>query len=64
VLIGHFHHAYERREDGRELVMLGDWIDRCTYAVLEGGQLRLEHWDGAREAAPATATGSSVRTPR
>jgi UDP-2,3-diacylglucosamine hydrolase len=64
VLVGHFHHAYERREDGRELVLLGDWIDRCTYAVLEGGRIRLERWADAREAAPASAAGDAVRTPR
>ncbi len=45
VLIGHFHHAYERRERGREFFLLGDWIERRTYAVLEGGTIRLECWD-------------------
>jgi UDP-2,3-diacylglucosamine hydrolase len=45
VLIGHFHHAYERRENGREFVVLGDWVDRFTYAVLEDGALRLETFD-------------------
>jgi hypothetical protein len=24
--------------------VLGDWIERFTYAVLEGGRLRLETW--------------------
>jgi UDP-2,3-diacylglucosamine hydrolase len=45
VLIGHFHHAYERREGGREFLVLGDWVDRFTYAVLEDGALRLETFD-------------------
>jgi UDP-2,3-diacylglucosamine hydrolase len=45
VLIGHFHHAYERREAGREFLVLGDWVDRFTYAVLQGGALRLETFD-------------------
>ncbi len=44
VLVGHFHHAYERREPGREFFLLGDWIQRYTYAVLEGGGVRLETW--------------------
>jgi len=44
VVVGHFHHAYERREPGREFYVLGDWIDRCTYAVLEEGTLRLGRW--------------------
>lgn len=44
VLIGHFHHAYEHRKDGREFFVLGDWIERFTYAVLEDGRLRLATW--------------------
>ena len=44
VLIGHFHHLYERRENGREFFVLGDWITRCSYAVLEHGTFRLETW--------------------
>ncbi len=44
VLIGHFHHAYERREPGREFFLLGDWIDRFTYAELAGGKLELKTW--------------------
>jgi len=44
VLIGHFHHAYEHRENGREFFVLGDWIDHFTYLVLEGGRFRLESW--------------------
>jgi UDP-2,3-diacylglucosamine hydrolase len=44
VLIGHFHHAYERREPGREFFVLGDWIDRFTYAELTDGRLELKTW--------------------
>jgi UDP-2,3-diacylglucosamine hydrolase len=44
VLVGHFHHTYERREPGREFFLLGDWIERFTYAVLEDGAIRLERW--------------------
>lgn len=44
VLIGHFHQVLERREDGRELFVLGDWIDHFTYAKLENGKLTLERW--------------------
>ena len=46
VMVGHFHHAYDRREPGRELFLLGDWIDRGTFAVLEDGKVRLETWTG------------------
>ena len=44
VLCGHFHHAYERHENGRDFVVLGDWIDRFTYAELEDGKLTLKTW--------------------
>ena len=44
VLCGHFHHAYERHEDGRDFIVLGDWIEHFTYAELEGGRLTLKHW--------------------
>jgi UDP-2,3-diacylglucosamine hydrolase len=44
VLIGHFHHAYERRENGREFFVLGDWIDRFTYAELCDGRIELKTW--------------------
>jgi len=43
-IIGHFHHAYERREPGREFFMLGDWIDRFTYVELREGKLELKVW--------------------
>ena len=44
VLVGHFHHLYQRREGGHEFFVLGDWITRFTYAVLEGGAFRIESW--------------------
>jgi UDP-2,3-diacylglucosamine hydrolase len=44
VLVGHFHHAYERREPGKEFFLLGDWIERFTYAELSGGKLALKVW--------------------
>jgi UDP-2,3-diacylglucosamine hydrolase len=44
VVIGHFHHAYEQREDGREFFVLGDWIERFTYLELLGGKLALSTW--------------------
>jgi UDP-2,3-diacylglucosamine hydrolase len=47
VLIGHFHHVFERRETGREFFLLGDWITRFSYAVLERGAFRLETWPPA-----------------
>jgi len=44
VLVGHFHHAYERREANREFIILGDWLEHFTYAQLSGGRLELKTW--------------------
>lgn len=44
VMIGHFHHAYERREPKREFFVLGDWIERFSYVMLEDGNLSLHTW--------------------
>ena len=46
VMVGHFHHVYERRDGKRTFFVLGDWIEHFTYVVLEGGELRLEAWPG------------------
>ena len=52
VVIGHFHHAYERREQGREFFMLGDWIERFTYLELRDGRLELKTWPERPAAEP------------
>jgi UDP-2,3-diacylglucosamine hydrolase len=44
VMIGHFHHPYERRESRRTLFVLGDWMRHFTYVRLEAGELSLERW--------------------
>ena len=44
VLVGHFHHAYERRENGREFFVLGDWIEHFSYVELSEGRLELKRW--------------------
>jgi len=46
VMVGHFHHVYERRDGRRAFFVLGDWIEHFTYVVLENGELRLEVWPG------------------
>jgi UDP-2,3-diacylglucosamine hydrolase len=53
VVVGHFHHAHERHEPGRDFVLTGDWIGGSTYAVLENGALRLARWTDARAAGTA-----------
>lgn len=44
VMVGHFHHAWERRDGARSFFMLGDWIESFTYVVLEDGRLILGSW--------------------
>jgi len=44
VMVGHLHTVLERREDGHCFFVLGDWIQRMTYVVLEGGQFQLRSW--------------------
>jgi UDP-2,3-diacylglucosamine hydrolase len=46
VIIGHFHHVFERREGGKEFFLLGDWIRHFTYLKLEAGQFTLDSWPG------------------
>ncbi len=47
VVIGHFHHAYERRDGSREFFVLGDWIRHFTYLTLEQGSLQFHAWPGS-----------------
>ncbi len=42
LVLAHFHVPVHRRETDGELVVLGDWIERRTYARLEDGVFRLE----------------------
>jgi len=42
VVLAHFHVPVHRRESDGELLVLGDWIERRSFARLEGGIFRLE----------------------
>ena len=57
VLIGHFHHTYERREGGREFFVLGDWISLFSYVRLEQGRFRLDVWPEREALVPAAVGG-------
>jgi UDP-2,3-diacylglucosamine hydrolase len=46
VMVGHLHHAFERREGKKVFFVLGDWIDQFTYVVLENGELSMRTWSG------------------
>lgn len=44
VLSGHYHHPTHFRRDGRDFLILGDWIGNFTFASLNGGRFALERW--------------------
>jgi UDP-2,3-diacylglucosamine hydrolase len=50
VMVGHFHHPWERREGDRAFFVLGDWMESFTYVVLRNGVFTLEAWPEATTA--------------
>ncbi|TLM68891.1 MAG: UDP-2,3-diacylglucosamine diphosphatase [Deltaproteobacteria bacterium] len=48
VVTGHFHQPLHEQLAGGELIALGDWITRYSYAVWEDGAFRLECYHPAR----------------
>jgi UDP-2,3-diacylglucosamine hydrolase len=47
VVIGHYHRPLHHRGPDGEFLVLGDWIERRTVAVLEDGRFRLEEFSGS-----------------
>jgi UDP-2,3-diacylglucosamine hydrolase len=41
-VMGHVHYPLHETRDGREFVLVGDWLEHFTYARLTNGRLRLE----------------------
>lgn len=50
VVTGHFHQPFHVREDGLELLALGDWINQFSYAVAENGGFELKTYTLSAEA--------------
>ena len=48
VVLGHFHVPTLLTREGRDFIVLGDWIERNCYAVLEQGKFRLYRWEKGR----------------
>ena len=44
-IMGHVHFPLHRVLEGRDFLIIGDWIDHFTYARLAGGQLTLERFE-------------------
>lgn len=41
-VMGHVHYPMHETRDGREFMIVGDWLEHFTYGRLSGGRLRLE----------------------
>lgn len=46
MVMGHVHEPAHFRGDGRDFVLLGDWMDQMTHARLEGGRFTLYRLEG------------------
>jgi UDP-2,3-diacylglucosamine hydrolase len=44
VVLGHFHHPTLLTREGRDFVVLGDWIQNDSFAALEDGRFTLYRW--------------------
>jgi UDP-2,3-diacylglucosamine hydrolase len=56
VLTGHYHHPTHFVREGKDFLILGDWVVHSTFARLADGRLSLWGWDGA-EATPWRGPG-------
>lgn len=63
VVIGHYHHPTHLRRPGGEFLILGDWLERNTYAELVGGVFSLWQWtpEGGRRYETGAAAGAAPR---
>ena len=58
-ITGHYHHPTHFVRDGRDFLVLGDWVTHSTFATLKEGRFALWSWDGkdaARLAGPGIET--------
>jgi UDP-2,3-diacylglucosamine hydrolase len=45
-IMGHVHYPLHENDDGKDFIILGDWIDQFSYARLRDGKLSLETFTG------------------
>jgi len=41
-VMGHVHHPLHRQQEGKDFLILGDWVEHRSYAVLAGGRISLQ----------------------
>jgi UDP-2,3-diacylglucosamine pyrophosphatase LpxH len=46
VLLAHLHRPIHRQADGRDFLVMGDWIDRRTVVRLEAGRFEMFEFAG------------------
>ena len=46
VVFAHLHRPHHVSSDGKDFVILGDWVKHFTYAELVDGRISLKHWEG------------------
>jgi len=46
VLCGHFHRAVNQENDGKRLIVVGDWINQFSYAELIDGRFEMKNFAG------------------
>jgi len=44
VILGHIHIPIHRKLDGKDFILLGDWVKYFSYAVMRKGKLSLYYW--------------------
>lgn len=44
VILAHFHRPIHQRQDGRDFIVLGDWIERRTIVKLEAGRFEMSEF--------------------
>ena len=49
VVFGHVHIPIHEREGDHTFLIVGDWMNQYTYAVLRNGQFELRRWDRSAE---------------
>lgn len=45
-ITGHYHHPTHFRREGKDFLVLGDWVAHTTFAALSDGAFSLWSWDG------------------
>lgn len=72
VVLGHFHKPVHMQGDGKDFLVLGDWMRHFTFASLEDGKFRLWKWnEGSPEViapepavlAPSAAAPAGAQSP-